>query len=62
MPNYITEGTGMRILLAAGGVPDGAPLFMEPCGGRGIAKSLYNRSDMFYNCCIRQLVRFTSDP
>lgn len=43
MPKYITEGTGMRILLAAGGVPDGAmpqARYMTERTGKKIAAAL----------------------
>ena len=44
MPNYITEGTGMRILLAAGGVPDGTNIpqarYMTERTGKKIAAAL----------------------
>lgn len=46
MPNYITEGTGVRILLAAGGIPDGANVpqaqYMRDSTGVRIAEALEN--------------------
>ena len=46
MPKIITEGTGMRILLAAGGVPDGANIpqaqYMRDSTGVKIAEALEN--------------------
>ena len=46
MPKIITEGTGMRILLAAGGVPNGANIpqaqYMRDSTGVKIAEALEN--------------------
>lgn len=46
MSKIITEGTGMRILLAAGGIPEGANVpqsqYMRDSTGQRIAEALEN--------------------